>query len=439
MKLKELQLYEESERETARLYGPAAVSNGFIADGPLIYTDKLVSSRLAFHRQGAPLKALLLLYEQTVVYIPPADKSELEQRFGISWSDLLKLSERECIIPVIGHPTHYSDKVHFDSMLKLKPASVWARGDEIAHRFADGAEYWSIAKRIVPYADMSQTDWLQKRFQRHFPSLSSDSRLDRIQTELLTNFVDLCIHGYEPLATELVTLPDPGYAAKRLLEVSEILTYPSLMGLGGTPNYGLNSEIAVAEARGAEYLHRGRELGPEAELLLRGLSIGFPRLMSPELIMQFHRDGMSTWLWQALAKLEHQVALKTESHSTELTDAATHAQEILAEALREVRGAGYSSLRSRSHDLARSTVGLTIKLGESSALATAAWGPLGHDWMNLALAGVQFSSVLLAAKKFESATNLAERRIADLIANRKTSPLASQLWWLSQWREKGTR
>jgi hypothetical protein len=438
MHIDDLATYEERERDFVRLNGAKAVADGFVNDATKIYCDQGMSSRLAFCRSGAPLAALLLLYEETVVYIPPSTKEAIEARLRLNWEDMLMLVDRGCIRPIIGHPLHYARKAHFNDLLSFKPPSVWARGDELARRFASGDEYWALAREVVPIEEMSAEPWIQAKWRKHFPNLSSRSLLGRIQTEIYTNFVDLCIYGYEPIARDLAALPDRAWGARRILELSELLTYPTLMGLGGTANYGLATASAVEEAMRHEYLGNPdiRVLGPEIDILLEGLAINVPTDLDPELVVQFHEDGMAHRLWRSLEELELQVAETRTRRMDALVDSAVTAEQIVQSTMREVKSIGYGARRARTEKLVRPWTDLSLKVGSAAALAAAARAPLGNDWMNAALAGVGATSLLAALKKFDDITAAVEGRVVDLIAERRTSKLATQLWWLSDWRRR---
>src|SRR4051812_30044591 len=181
-------------------------------------------------------------------------------------------------------------------------------------------------------------------------------------------------------------MSDPGWSARRLLEISELLTYPTLMGLGGTANYSLSSAGAIEEAARHQYTGRAefRSVGPEAHLLLDGLSISTPSHLDADLITQFHRDGMSRRLWQALEKLETQVAEVELSAIDQLVDSAVIAEDIVRSTMREVQGVGYQARQSETRRRIQPWTDLTVKLGSTMAITVAAHAPLGLDWVTSA-------------------------------------------------------
>jgi hypothetical protein len=434
MKTDDLLAYEERERAFVRANGDRAVTNGFVTDTRCIYSDRRLPGSLAFHRSGAPLAALLLLYEKTVVYIPPTTRDKIEARIGFPWSDLLTLVDRGCIQPIIGHPAHYARKPFFDDLLSFDPPSVWARGDELARRFANADEYWAMTPSVLPLPQMCAVKWVRAKFRRHFPSLSEKSLSERIATELCTNFVDLCIYGYEPLARDIAGLSDHDWSARRILEISELLTYPTLMGLGGTANYGLASSAAIDEAISAGQLSTTdvREIPPEAQILLDGLSINVPSNLNADLVVQFHHDGMAKPLWHALEELETQVAASA-GESGSLVDSAVVAERLMNATMRELRGVGFRRQIGQSQRQLP-WVDLTVKVGAAALLTVATHAPIGSDWMTDALAGAQFAGTLYALKFADRITARVERRVSEAITARTSSRLATQLWWLTEWR-----
>lgn len=436
-----LLLYEEKERAFARTQGAKAVTEGFVSNATAIYSDLNPTDRLGFYRNGAPLPALLFLYETTVVYIPPADRSTIQRKLGVKWRDLLRLIEKGCIQPIIGHPTHYANRAHFDELFEYMPPSVWARGDELARKFANADEYWEMAESLLSLDEMAQVSWIRAKFQRHFPHLGERELSRRIATEVGTNFVDLCIYGYEPLARDLAGLSNLDWSTRRILETSELLTYPTLIGLGGTANYGLQTAPAVAEAASNAYIAPSplRLVSGEAQLLLEGLSISAPGSIDVELILNFHKDGMSTHLWLALEELESKVAEVQLAEGGDLLESAVVAANVIRSTMREVRSVGYSALRSRTAATSRPWTDLTVKLGSTAAVTVAAHAPLGLDWVEAAVAGAGFASTMFAFKKFDAVTARVEERIVRHVAERHSSRLATQLWWLSDWRERAGR
>lgn len=436
MKLSDLEEYEERERIYVRTIGDKAVRNGTVVDAARIYQDKKVAGRVGFRRAGAPLKALLLLYPTTVVYVPPTSQDRIERQFGMGWSTFLELAEAGSVTPIIGHPTHYQRKAFFNDLFYLNPASVWARGDELAHHFAGAAEYWNIAMAEVPAEEMATLGWVRAKFRNHFPNVSSQALIERAATEIRTNFVDLCIFGFEPLARNYAALSDLSWGARRILEVSELLTYPSLLGMGGVPSYGINNDRAIAAASDLLLWLQAperRTLRSEAMLLVEGLSLRVPEDLASSDVAAFHAEGMARRLWAALDELEGQVSRAAED-ADELVQASVVAEGIIREALQEVSGLSHSLDRKQTIRRAGTTSDMSLKIGTAAALTVASHGILGLDWIAATIAGAGTSPAVWALRAFGEAAEACEVRLSDWIATRKYGGFAVQLWWLNNWR-----
>ncbi|TCO41039.1 hypothetical protein EV646_116130 [Kribbella antiqua] len=414
--------------------------DGVVTDARRLYKDVHLPERVGFARSGSPLTALLLLYEATVVYFPPAGKADLERRFGAEWNDLLELVELGSIKPIIGHPTHYARKGHFDDLFSFRPPSVWARGDELARRFADADSYWDQARAVLPISEMLQLAWVRRKFRKHFPSLSQKKLSERIEIELITNFVDLCIYGWSPLAHRLAGLPNVSHGARRILELSEILTYPTLIGMGGTPNYGLKTMTAIQSAVDEPVLlgldrSERRLVDESARLLVDGLDLSFPSSLDLSLVAQFHEDGMSRRLWRAMEALESEVSAAEIMVTDGLVDRAVIAEEILTGTLREVQGPGLRAARARTSRRSRAWTDFTIKIGSAAALSTAS-AVLGQDWLTALASGAAGVTVLWPTKVFDRSIDKVEKEIIDAVTERRAGAFATQLWWLSNWRRQ---
>lgn len=438
MNLSTLEAYEDSEREYVRSVGAKAAPNGYVSEGSRIYSDQGLPKRLGFHRHGAPLNALVFLYESTVVYVPPTTKHRIEMRLGMDWDDFVSLSHSRQVQPVIGHPSHYARRPHFDALFEVRPPSVWARGDELAHSFAGARDYWAKAMTDVPAEAMAKVPWLRNKFQRHFPSLRGVALEERIAVEIRTNYVDLCIYGFEPLAQELASALDLSWSARRILEISELITYPTLMGMGGMPNYGLEDATAI-ECASQGFLLTGstrtRTLGPELSILTTGLNLTVPDHVSAHTVEQFHGDGMSDRLWKALAALETRVAQSVQDPD-DLSEVSETAATIVRESLTEIADAPSRLDRRRYSGRVHHATDFTVKMGSAAALTVATHSVLGLDWGQSLLGGAGLAQTLWSLAGFQGSLAETDRKVGDMLARRRAGELATQLWWLSDWRKK---
>lgn len=344
--------YEEFEREKARSYASTAIKNGFVHHAERIYSDIIKSKRLAFYRNGVPLMPLLFLYQQVVVYIPPCSKDEIFTRFSVSWDTLLGLIDSGLVIPIIGHPEHYADQSYFRELFERNPASVWARGDTLGIEYAHGNDYWKDAHKLIFPEDYLQDTFIVDKYKRHFPGLSKDELVKRIDTEIKTNYVDLCIYGYEDVAKELLKEEYINTGFRTIFELSERLVYPSLMGLGGIPNYGLNKPHFSRIAK-LKKIPDMIEHGPELSILTDGLLLTIPESFTPKIAVEFHKDDMAKKLWAALDSLQDTVASK-EIFDSDIAKRAIDAKKIVEQALKEINSVLYQSKRAKAKKIADS-------------------------------------------------------------------------------------
>lgn len=437
MKAAQLIQYEEAERQFVRDHGSGAAPNGYVSSIEPIYSDKQLPNRVGFHRAGSPLSALLLLYEATVVYVPPAPMSALERRLGMTWNDFIEIANRGHIRPIVGHPIHYARRGHFDQLFEIRPPSVWARGDELAHQFADASEHWDRARALVPAQRMASTPSMRAKYKRHFPGLRQAQLEARIAEEIWTNYVDLCIYGYQPLADLMGTLSDLEHGAMRIMQLSELLTYPSLVGMGGIPNYGV-ADAGTVEAVREELLLRGpvrmRQFGPELEILTSGIQLSVPDQISPEMLGDFHDDNMARHMWRALAALETRVVDDVDDLG-DVAVVAEKASEAVKEGLRQVSLAVNSGLPRRRGRNRRLT-DMALKTGSGTALSVAAHQVLGLDWGQSLLAGAGLAQGLWSYSAFPEAVAKAESIVSERLMRREFGDLAAQLWWLVDWQRR---
>lgn len=425
--------YERRERQTTHQYAPRAMNGDHVENAELIYQDRKLSKRLGFHRSGAPLSALLFLYEQVVVYVPPAAKQTLRARFNMPWSTFVKLAQRRCVVPIVGHPIHYHGHKHFEALFDTNPVSVWARGDELALEYAGGRDYWAKVEKDHPAGTLAIDPLLTAKYRRVFAGMDEAHLAARVEHEVKTNFVDLCIYGYEPLATALLS-PEAGTAGSRkLVELSELITYPSLMGMGGAPNYGLGSANAARMVSDAPRLRPlPRRVGPEAAVLVEGLALATPSHIDPQLVIDFHKDSMSSTLWGALDALEDKL-VPDGPGPDDLAERAERAQHLLGEALREVNGAGLILSHHRSLGRINDVVRLTMKLSPVIPLATFFWSPFDQQMLDagVSVAGAAVSGA--AIWKSNAIADTIERKLAHHLSSRRLDKMTAQLWWLSEW------
>jgi len=436
MHLGELEEYEARERAHARATGRACAPSGFIRDLKPLFADQRFPRRLGVHRSGAPLDFLLLLYPSTIVYVPPTSKKQLEARVGMPVRELVELQRYGFVCPVIGHPTDYAGLDYFDELLERRPPSIWARGDEVAHAYADAGAYWDEVRERVPLSEMARLPWVRAKWRRHWPQATEDELTSKIKIELGTNYVDLCIFGYGPLAQAVVGLEDVDWVARRLLELNEVATYPQLIGAGGTLNYGIG-EAAVIEAVQQDLLMRPstRFLGPEAEIISTGLGLPPVSRLGAEELKAFHESGAAKRLWKALDLLEAEVQPldAADSGDDALREAAAQATSLVKEAVRESETISYSSRRTTMEERA-SVLGQVMKVAPSVGVGATATLAYGENPVAALLATAGTLSFAHTVSQLNPVRKRLLQRLDDAIVDhlmsREFTPLTTQFWWL---------
>ena len=434
MKREELEQYEDEERRWARSVGSAVAPQGFVEDIRPLFRDQTLPERHAVRRRGAPFHILLLLYPSTIIYVLPISAKALRTLVGMPLAQLVELVDCGIVRPIIGHPTDYAGLSHFDPILrrKLRVPSVWARGDEVAHSYADAAAHWEEARKVLPLEDLARLPAARNKWQRQFPFLRGEALTDRVKVEVCTNYVDLCIFGWQPLARRLADLSDHRWMFRRLLELNEVATYPHLIGAAGTVNYGL-ADASDVEAAKRELLIAGKVevIGPEASLLTSGLNIRFPSEMTTDALVAFHEADMASRLWRALQLLERKVAEAEVGPS--LVDASARAAVVFEEAERHATDIAFALDRRRLRKQVHHSVDAITKLGSTAGIGLAALSTHALSPIAAILAGIAASKYISDIDFVREELTRIDESITDRLLGRKFSSLATQLWWIHEW------
>jgi hypothetical protein len=437
MNREELEDYERKERQIASSNGRLAVDHGYVTNVRPIFDDLRLPDSFGVQRRHAPLQILAWLYPTTIVYLPPMTERLLEARLGMHVEDFIELYDKGVARALIGHPVEYSNLKHFDPILRRRPPSVWARGDELAHRFAKAADYWKDARRLLPLSRICKLKWVRSKWKRHYPHLSGRALTNQIEIEVCTNYVDLCIFGWEPLAQFILEVPNPSWVAKRLLELNETITYPQLLGIGGTFNYGVQETHLMNSIRSQSLVPvQARLIGKEARILLDGLSLTFPQFTDAETVLSFHKASLAPKLWSTMKDLEKQLAKPAAAlRLGSLAEASQKTEELISMALNDVRSIAFADARRRIGK----EVSFCVKSGSIAtiALASRLSGVLGL--LGSALAGIAVSEFAATTKPFDQLVSGIEDAITDWIMSKKFTPLATHLWWIQEWKESSLK
>jgi hypothetical protein len=286
----------------------AVVRRGYIDSPADIYPDIEFVNHSSYVRTPLPLGFLVLLYDRTVIFVPPVSESELAARFGLPFAKILALSRAKVVLPIIGNALDYGAD-HFDELLDLKPPSLWARGVCLLEQLGMGATLTEDGCPL-PVREMAQLDSLRSKYATRFPTLDPETLEARTRQEILTNYADMCIFGEQAVADRLAALGDAQRTVDRLLLVNEVRTYPILFGMGGTANY--DSRSILNESASHQTLSPLRDASSDVSVLPHNLGVLLDGVgitvqnMSARDIAAFHADGKGRRLRAAVQHFEEQ-------------------------------------------------------------------------------------------------------------------------------------
>lgn len=415
--------YQHKEMAFVRRHASRVTQQGYVDSVRDLYPDLSLPSFVAYARGQVPLSLLLLMYDQTVLYIPPRPVGELENKFQMSLDDIWNLTDAGIIQPLIGHPTDYTGD-HFQRLFEFHPPSVWARG--LGMLTALGLEETLKEKSCpLPIASLADSPEIRDRYSRLFPNLPPQELTARIKLELLTNYADLWLFGEGIIADSLQYYSRGEQIINRLYLASEIIAYPVLFGLGGTPNYDFESVKDDPRLIGNP-LRYIRNLTPSllprnVDSLLRG--IGFHgSALTPESIIEFH-SSKGRKLRDAVQYFEG-AARSFIASGKDLDDAGTLllAAERLKQELEEVgrllRSVNYRGRLSQFEERARIIVNVGIPSFGALLAYLLGGGVLG------AMGGAAVLSQLVPSKVRD--------KITDRIVSWRFSPGIGNLWKISK-------
>ena len=426
----------EQEVETAKRSCANAAERGHVQSFRDLYPEFNINSSTGYARGAMPLLPLVLLYDRNVVYVPPADKSSLETRWGLPWKDFLELVEAGVVVPMVGHLTDYVSQ-HFDALWSLgvessdgrrvPPPSTWARG-LTALEMVGRSESLDPKSYRINIDEVASDERLTEKYRRLFPRMSESDLHTRIRTEVLTNLADLSLFGEDDMIDALDSAgrrSSEGIASS-LFMVSELRTYPELFGLGGVANYGA-SEMAAKFSQGDSFLpdmKPPRMLGDGYDLLLRGIGLSAENLTVRE-VLDFHSSSQAARLRQAIKSFEDEVHSAARSYhvtnANEIIKRAVEVDDILKSAGRTV----LSPKNTRRYGRTERGTSFIVKLG---GLAAGGW--LGHVVGNVGYgiggAAIIENAVIEPLKPI----------ISDAILKMRFSPGIANLWKIKRDRSK---
>ncbi len=405
-KREKLAEYHDNEGALVLSRSGDAIRRGFLQEPRDLYPDLAPRSHVSYVRTPLPLSFLVLLYERTVIFIPPMSQKNLEARWGMSMERIVDFAREGIIQPIIGHAVDYSAP-HFDALMETKPPSLWARGVALLEAMGM-SDSLRETECPLPVAEMAALPSLRAKYRRYHPGLRGDDLVDRIKRELLTNYADLCIFGERDLADRLAQSGTAQEIADRLVLANEIRTYPVLFGMGGTANYDAGTLRGDAASHATlPTLSTGQSafvIPASLKLLANGLGIDVATISARD-VVNFHSSGDGKRLRTAMRHFESQANSAVRSDSTnedrdQLIEVAWELERIVDAAARELSSPGFV----RSAKRTERAVQAVLRVG-----LPAVGGLIGHLSGITAWSGMTGAAIvqLLVKQPIDSVANAA--------------------------------
>lgn len=417
---RKLAAYDDDEGTLVLSQCAVAISRGHIELPSDLYPDLPVVKCTAYTRTPLPLSFLVFLYDRTIIFVPPASREDLEQRWGMSFEAVVTLARAGILQPIIRQAVDYGAP-HFEPLLETRPPALFSRGVSLLDRLGLGNTLVEN-ECPLPVSDIARLPALRRKYQTYYPQLTSEELTERIKREVLVNYADLWIFGEGELADSLQHFKDAHEIAQRLFLANEVRTYPTLFGMGGTANYDrefLSSESSIfAGLDFARNKKEARIIPDSLPLLLTGLNINV-REVGAETVIQFHQSGYGEKLRNAMSYFEskaHKVnKVKGESLTRqELLDVASDLQRIITAAAKELSSPQFARQARRLENATR----LTLRVG-SPALG----GWLGHVVGASILEGIGGASILE-----QLIVEPKKDKIVDAVLSARFNPGLANLW-----------
>ncbi len=334
-----LDTLHEQEWTSALANSPRCAPNGVVDDIRALYSDKVRigdHDTVAFHRPLTPLFALPFLASRVVVFIPPLPRKKLEVLLGQTSFDLMvRLIADTRVIPVIGFPADYGASYcsYLTPVLHCPyVVSMPARGYALVHAMKREALFEAGA-RDPRLASMAGIDVVRNRWATEYPhERATQERLrSRVIQELVNNYIDLCIFGYDALADEILAVESPADRALLLLRLSELLTYPSLIGMDGRAHYCSPSA-------------EDGSFGLRPEIERRVLSLPVVRLLF---------EGAGLQIDMLASDPDRYVEVLTQVASTQRLEEIARAYDRLSSQVLDASSLDHEGANEAAHDLLR--------------------------------------------------------------------------------------
>ena len=395
MKAVQIHNYSDKEREIGRAIAHDLLTpEHTIKSARAIYPEYQLQDPFGLHRPGVNIGAMMFLYRQVVAYVPPIQKDQFPERFGIEYEVFIRLADptregHRFIFPVLNHPSRYQDPLVrrdlTDILLWMPP--TWERWHE-ALRFSGGIQWFHAADERFDYKSIWSLESLRDTWKRRLRT-ANEARISReIKQQVRNNYTDLQLVARPDLADSVAELShmDPVTAYADLVYSSDLLAYPAVMGAGGMANVRAtvprvkdSSSRTIHEKIHADLKHFDTEV---LESMLEGLHFDkIPASFRLSFLEDWHRSAEADTARRAygrLVELAQQHAPSTEE-----------VHEVLKTILKELR----DFCRNAEPDplgpiaVADKKQRIVVRLAAAGSLAATLVGVLVPDLLWMAIAG----------------------------------------------------
>jgi hypothetical protein len=389
---------EESRRASERV--SRTVSDGVVTNIRALYDDRIYipdGCTPAFHRNGTPLYALPFIARRIVAFFSPKKQAAVEHDLRTPWPVALELARAGILFPIVAWPKDYGSEETaylrplFDSTVRTT-VSMPVRGYKMVDLMGAN-RFFEQARRDSRLSELATLPQLKEKWATQFPTAAfSDDRLkSRVLTELHNNFVDLCIYGYEEVAMAAIEEPDPTIRAQTLLQSSELLTYPSLIGLDGRAQYRMNTRKAN-DFLVPEIEPRFVNL-PVVQAILDGIDLNLVDLVQTpsryiQAVQRVHEAGIVEEIERLHDRLVELIGEASDVEDDRLNAAAKDLTDQLCVAKQEVESVAKTIGDKTAHYHKMAAIGV----GTGGALATLFMKQMGQVGLEFAAMGAAASA-----------------------------------------------
>lgn len=309
--------YKFLEHEKAKLISGSLLNDKHVLTSPKdLYPEYKITDSVAFHRPGVNIGALLFLYRQVVVYVPPIAKEKFSEKFGIDYYTFIELCKPidnapSFILPILNHPKHYAKNNlnhELKELLELKPPT-WERWHKVLE-ITGGTKWFDLADRTLNYKKLYSFPEYRNYWKTKLKN-DNDSYISReIKQQIKNNFTDLCLIGLEDQALEIAETSHkhPDFAINDLMYSADTFAYPKIMGANGYANIkSENGLILPLDSNSSWIKKKLSKKGVDSdviETIAEGLKFDFiPKVFRLSFLIEWHKQQWAQYAKDFYGKL----------------------------------------------------------------------------------------------------------------------------------------